>query len=71
MSRAWAARFVEVLDALVIAFGVELAEVEDAFEPFLYDCGHPIEFKDPQEVDEFCRYYLYYSEQGAREEEEA
>ena len=67
MTRAWAARFIEVLDALVIAFGVETADVEDAFEQFLYDCGHEIEFKDAAEVDEFREYYI---EHCAGEEED-
>lgn len=68
MTRAWAARFVEVLDALVIAFSVEPADVEDAFEQFLYDCGHPIEFKDPQEVDEFRLYYTEHCVEDGEEE---
>lgn len=70
MSRAWAARFVEVLDALVIAFGVEVADVEDAFDQFLYDCGHEIEFKDPDEVDEFREYYIEHCAGDDEDDEE-
>lgn len=70
MSRAWAARFVEVLDALVIAFAVEPTDVEDAFEQFLYDCGHPIEFTDPQEVDEFREYYIKHCAGNEEEEDD-
>lgn len=67
MTRAWAARFIEVIDALVVAFGVTADDVEDAFEQFLYDCGHEIEYKDPQEVDEFREYYV---EHCAEDEED-
>ena len=70
MTRAWAARFIEVLDALVIAFGVEPADVEDAFEQFLYDCGHEIEFQDPAEVDEFREYYIEHCAEDEEEEDD-
>lgn len=70
MTRAWAARFIEVLDALVIAFGVEPTDVEDAFEQFLYDCGHEIEFQDPEEVDEFREYYIEHCAEDEEEEDD-
>ena len=70
MTRAWAARFIEVLDALVIAFGVEAADVEEAFEQFLYDCGHQIEFQDPEEVDEFREYYIEHCAEDEEEEDD-
>ena len=70
MTRAWAARFIEVLDALVIAFGVEPADVEEAFEQFLYDCGHQIEFQDPEEVDEFREYYIEHCAEDEEEEDD-
>lgn len=70
MSRAWAAKFIEVLDALVIAFGVEVEDVEEAFEQFLYDCGHEIEFHDPDEVDEFREYYVEHCAGDDEDDEE-